>query len=72
MEGATGEIQGGWKERWGKQTQEGSQRTERLADWGLPDTLSTDRALAKHQELTKVQSTVRAHWPPKLSLRPGG
>ncbi|KAL2150243.1 hypothetical protein VTH82DRAFT_7919 [Thermothelomyces myriococcoides] len=51
-------LQDEWKERWRKQIQEGSQRTERLADWDPPELLFTNKALSRHQGLTKAQSSL--------------
>ena len=44
-----------WKKRWKQQT-EG--RPSRIADEGPPKLLFTDRALKKHQSLTKAQSSL--------------
>ena len=44
-----------WEERWRKQV-EG--RPTRLADEGPPELLFTDKALQKHQDLTKAQSSL--------------
>ncbi|KAL2123800.1 hypothetical protein VTJ04DRAFT_165 [Mycothermus thermophilus] len=47
-----------WEERWKQRIQAQGRRPERPADWDPPDFLFTDRALARHQGLTKAQSSL--------------
>jgi hypothetical protein len=51
-------IQEAWEERWKQRIQAQGRRTGRPADWDPPDLLFTDKALARHQGLTKAQSSL--------------
>jgi hypothetical protein len=51
-------IQEAWEERWKQRIQAQGKRAGRPADWDPPDLLFTDKALARHQGLTKAQSSL--------------